>query len=148
MNVERLNKLVELLESLEPESFDLRSWVLKYNHVLIDESPQLVEDHIENPCGTVACAIGWACLNPDFNALGLKLDNSPAELGEPTYYCPTDEWQYSGFRAVAKFFDIGYENAEYLFLQQEYGEKVATKDEVIARIKEYILINSGEKHES
>lgn len=143
MNVERLNKLIELLETIPDADFDLRNWIGKYNGVqMIDYvKPDL---SFEGDCGTVACAIGWACLDPWFNSQGLKLDDSPTlRTSEPIYYCPVDEFKYHSFSAVGMFFDIARDKAEELFLHSKYPETDRVKpSQVIEKIKEFMIKES------
>lgn len=140
MNVERLNKLIELLETIPDADFDLRNWVGKYEGAqLVDNpKPDLI---LDGNCGTVACAVGWACLDPWFNSQGLKLDLPPNCVGsEPTYYCPNEDWEYFGFSAVAAFFDIHAFIAEELFLPIHYPETDRVKpSQVIEKIKEFMI---------
>jgi hypothetical protein len=60
--VPRLAALVNLLRTIPPARFDLSGWA------------QEVEKSKEVPCGTTACAVGYAVLHPHFKNLGLKLN--------------------------------------------------------------------------
>lgn len=78
---ERLQRLADFLKSLPDEKFCMDSW--------------------SNDCGSVACAVGWACTLPEFNALGLKsIDH------HPFYHEPGRLHQEWGFDAAQKFFGL------------------------------------------
>jgi hypothetical protein len=112
---DRLLRLAEYHEhQVSPEQFSLRNW--------------------QDPCGTVACAIGHACRIPEFAEAGLRL----VPYGNAGYFMPAyGEW--SDWYAVAEFFGIDHDDAEYLFGAWHYDEGVATRpDEVAARIREFV----------
>jgi len=124
-HAERLTKLADLMDVTPPEKFDITSWC----------------------CGTAACAVGTACLNPWFNSEGLSFrgnipcykDLSSSEYAEVTHWT-----------AVSKFFEISLEHAHYLFLgvsyvddfdeETDYEEDiVVTPAQVAERIREFIV---------
>lgn len=70
----------------------------------------LSEWYAVDECGTAACAMGEACLIPEFQALGLSLNCNIVNCSYPVFE------QYAGFGAAATFFDILREDAEHLFL--------------------------------
>lgn len=110
MNKERLLKLAELLENL-PEGrpkFSLENW---YH------------------CGTAACAVGHAAIDPWFRRRGLKL----IKIGrwhEPAYR--DDE----GWSAVAAFFGIYIIDAEFLFSAESYDR--GDRRSVARRIRKFV----------
>ena len=65
MNIERLNILIDILENVQRESkeFDLSHWVDISNNI----------ENNDPICGTTACAMGYAALDPRFSELGLHL---------------------------------------------------------------------------
>jgi hypothetical protein len=108
-------------------------------------------------CGTVACAIGWATLDPRMNELGLVLQ---AELGDEQEIITDVEGmlfaarEYGGdvefvpylkgtnncgFSAVAEFFDLPLAIADDLFSAGGYdtGRPLRPVD-VISRIKDLL----------
>lgn len=59
---ERLLKLAEFLEQMQPERFNYRYWVgLNWG------------GKEDLSCGTSACAFGWACTMPEFQQQGLHM---------------------------------------------------------------------------
>ena len=102
----RLLRLAEFLDSLPPEKFDLAYWG--------DQS---------SPCGTVACACGWACLLPEFQAEGLKVNIYTED--EKRYATGTFAPVYGsnrGVEAMMEFFDISSDDFDDLFLDDSYPE--------------------------
>jgi hypothetical protein len=70
----RLLLLADFLEKLPPERFNYGEWVGKDWGGKQDLS-----------CGTTACALGWACTMPEFQALGLKFRSDEYRPGpEPS----------------------------------------------------------------
>jgi hypothetical protein len=111
MHKERLQQMVTMLRNLpeeKRENFDLTDW----------------------NCGTSACAVGWACLDPVFIEQGLTFDRlriAPEFMGS------------DGWHAVKAFFDIGFGQARDLFDIGNYGKGASTgPDEVAARIEAFI----------
>ena len=125
VRMSRLNHLIDVLENVieAKKNFYIGTWLLN------------------EECGTVACAVGWGALDPDFKKEGLKLEN----IGEgvnlvPAYY--EDFQRYEGYRAVAQFFKIGRREAELLFDPYDYTDSsryyvynYVTPEHVIARIQ-------------
>jgi len=137
MNIERLTKLAELLDkvALERRPFNLSVWVHKTQDLCFMDvkdtavASGLSEDEVEHhECGTVACAVGYACLDPWFNEQGLRA------------YEDLPSYRYSsGWDAVEDFFGIYYEEARHLFSPDSYtGEEETRAEEVAARIREFI----------
>ena len=121
MNIERLRELSNLLSSIPETNFHLAAWTRGEN--LIDiEQQYLIE------CGTVCCAVGWACSHPPFIEQGLHWN----KCDYPTYK------GHSSWDAVIAFFDIPEEIAEYLFLDDSYFTCDATPQAVIDRINNII----------
>ena len=107
MNVERLKELTKLLSTIPETNFDLDAWSGGENLIGVEQQ-NLIE------CGTVCCAVGWACSHPPFIEQGLHWGK---------YDYPTYE-EYSSWNAVVAFFDIPREIAEYLFLD-EFKNKIS-----------------------
>lgn len=55
MNRERLELLIDVLSKVPPPQFDIGTWGMHHK------------------CGTVACALGWAALDPRMNEQGLMM---------------------------------------------------------------------------
>lgn len=138
-NMKAFQELIRVLESIPEGQLALESWVSK----------MISNQGKENPCGTVACAIGWAAQDKWFNDQGFKL-LSPSEYnsfsgGDELDYLPIYEVKSQdfienglkyGFYAVEYFFGISHAQAQKLFLRESYrfSEQV-TPQEVIDRIK-------------
>lgn len=119
MNKERLLHLADLLDAHHDNGvrFDLLDW--HYRNAREQEW-----------CGTKACAVGLACLDPKFNAEGLKLDGS----------APYFKHQ-SGWWAVKTFFDLGEGEDKHLFWHRAYKETPkgdAGAKEVANRIRQVV----------
>lgn len=110
MNKERLEHLCEVLVNVPPEKFDLKAW----------------------KCDTAACAIGWACIDKQFNKQGFRFTK------EVSGYHATPRFGGNfGWPAVQEFFDISGDRALKLFSGTSY-EEPATPLCVIKRIRKYI----------
>lgn len=125
MNRERLEHLITVIRRVPDEQFDLSLWMSSdYN---IQEQKAL-----DPECKTVGCALGWACLDPEFKAQGLHLN----KFNEPTFGRDTS------FSAGEVFFDIGYIASSFLFSPTQYpGHEYSrdiTKQDVISHI-EHVL---------
>lgn len=132
MNRDRLNHLITVLKQIEAEDrpFDMWSWAHQ-------------ED--EHPCGTAACALGWASLDPKFNAAGLELVaefedgrlvsfTSIGNDDDPDQVFPRFQGR-NGFDAGALFFDISYEESTFLFDPSSYDTGEPTPADVISHIE-------------
>jgi hypothetical protein len=90
-DLKRLQRLREIVAAKEPDQVNMEQW----------------------KCGTTACALGWASLDPTFNKEGLNLELGPNYWGE-TAWIPT----YNGstmYDAGARFFDLFLDEAQELF---------------------------------
>lgn len=90
--------------------------LLKCAYAIISNIPEERFDlnEVYQPCGTIACALGWLSQHPDFNALGLTAFKLPSNNREklrlkynngPTTYA----------KAAMAIFNITRPNAESLF---------------------------------
>jgi len=124
MNRERLLRLADLVETIAPEKFDLRTWG-GYREL------RKQGDYLE--CGTVSCAVGWAAEDAWFQSQGLS------DRWNPTYAgC-------SGWEAVSKFFDLPpsadafqYPEAHFLFCEDSYVTRPVHPSEVAIRIRLFV----------
>jgi len=138
MNIERLTKLAELLDKVDEQRkpFNLSVWVRSPTELtgldLEDTaaaSGLTREEVTSHECGTVACAVGHACLDSWFNEQGLILDLD----GQPKFE-NNQSWD-----AVAAFFEVGIELAIFLFDHGNYEEETeTTAAEVAYRIRALI----------
>lgn len=131
MNIERLTKLAELLDKVaaERKPFNLSVWVRSPAELVgmdledtATASGLAMEEVASHECGTVACAIGHACLDPWFNEQGLTVDLD----GQPKFE-NNQSWD-----AVAAFFEIGWELSIFLFDYTNYEEEQETSAAAVA----------------
>ena len=116
MNRERLQQMVTMLRELPATNhigFDLGDWY----------------------CGTTACAVGHACLDPVFREQGLTLRQDFDGV------CPVFG-VHDGWDAVEMFFELSTAEAENLFYRPTYPEYGAntTPAHVADRIEELLAI--------
>lgn len=106
MRIDRMEKLASYLRTVPEEKFFFNSW---FGHI---DSPN------DNPseCGTVACALGWACMIPEFNRDGLKA-RIPDNF-RPWDIVPSFGRSKTPEMAAAKFFQIPLWMAQSLFVYQ------------------------------
>ena len=123
MNVERLKELTKLLSTIPETNFDLSAWVGSGGSNILNIDKQSLID-----CGTVCCAVGWACSHPPFVKQGLHWDS----CDYPAYQ------DSSAWDAVEAFFEIPLEVAEYLFLMDSYNIANIRPQDVIDRINDII----------
>ena len=152
MHTERLQLLVTLLEEVrdtpKPDTlFNLGSWageiaVNPAKHSLTSQWLALSSGRrqilTEGFCGTRACAVGHACLDPRFNALGLRLDDG--NEGNFPVFDGSTSWE-----AVEKFFGLSASQATRLFYKEEYPQGCRTPVQgVIDRLKELLAPTQDE----
>ena len=136
MRADRLKKAIETLR-------DISARQLPWNMAEWFASPKW------DDCGTAACALGWICRQEWAQKAGLRGDIT----GMPIY----GDGAY-GVDAGAEFFEIDYDEANWLFMPSQYGEwvvsgggrevwysKRATPDMVADRM-ERILAGGGIVH--
>jgi hypothetical protein len=135
MNVGRLMHLETVLWRVldERKSFDLALWAV-------------IDQH---DCCTVACAGGYAAIDPVFQAQGLYLGYkggiplrkaTRCFLGQPKIYFRASNGKlYSEFEAAARFFEITMKQTEWLFARFSYPAPVPPgPEDVIARLNELV----------
>lgn len=128
MNKKRLLKLADLLEADAKNKkgikFDLNYFVMPGQHM----EPTL-------DCKTSACAVGLACLSPEFQKEGLAW--VPGASGKelvPTF------GRNVGENAANEFFGIGAKDFRFLFMPYSYEvERGAKAERVVAkRIRDFV----------
>ena len=139
MKIEHLNELIRVLENVNPINFNLAEWVFDQKDLQIaidnewdisDRKYQQLQD--PNNCGTVCCAMGWACQDQYFIKNGLTLDTNQMPTHLSTLY-NEDTGKYEkqpthGFRAIKYFFEFeNIQTGENLFLDISYLMKPKTK---------------------
>jgi hypothetical protein len=110
MHKERLLRLADLLDIVPADQFNLSHW----------------------KCGTTACAVGWACTIPEFQAEGLHLTDNDPVFGD-----------FASWPAVRMFFELDKQDANHLFFVWDYPNRNRTTPaEVATRIRELVLDSS------
>ena len=129
MHIERLTELRNMLQSIPEELFDLIDWT--------SSTDLFIHNKTQNEligCGTVCCAIGWACSHHPFNEQGLQwLEMTNGVRSVPCYNDKT------GYYAICDFFEISVDTVIWLFSVDSYEDENATIQEVIARIDSLIM---------
>jgi hypothetical protein len=106
MNIELFDDAMEFIASLSDSQLKLHSWQdLDMERYIITSSSQV-------ECGTIACAAGWLTLNPQFEALGLKV----GVCGVPTFKNQEAYW------AMADLFNLPYRVAVNLFSRRGFDD--------------------------
>lgn len=121
MNIERLTRLRDLLraDAANPKGvkFDLNAWVAqdrnggaRLSYEIKDGKPVVAPTM---SCDTFACALGLACLDPSFQAEGLRftLEDSESTDSRMTPWFNGE----THFEAGAEFFGITDADSTYLF---------------------------------
>jgi hypothetical protein len=100
---ERLLRLADFLDGLLPTQLAMWTWVTSRD-----------ADGTIGGCGTVACAIGWACTIPEFQEAGLSFDSREKS--------PRFNGKHDG-SAAAAFFGLAPAEVHHLFYPQFYEDK-------------------------
>lgn len=129
MNRERLELMVTMLEEIENGTWKptAGSGVCEYfglrepgDRPKFDLGVWISTEEDCPTCGTVACAMGHACLDKRFTDLGLYLHPN---IAAPAVDLPDSEFGEIGFAATAIFFGISSSSAQDLFAPQRYASK-------------------------
>ena len=156
MNLTKLAEVLRVLKQVSEkqeltESFNLRDWmdgesvdeeVLEAQEAEFKEADQKGATliHIPHKCGTTACAVGYAGLDPWFRARGLKTDN----YGGISYHRRIQHEGLDisgGWHGVIQFFECTGTEARVLFDPDYYSEETTnggTLNDVIARIEQVL----------
>lgn len=126
-HAEKLLTLAAFLRELPAKKFDLERWLSK-------------GDPVKAPCGTVACACGWATSIPSFRRAGLKMGKSfkdigftRVDVGHTISYRGHESWD-----AVMVFFGLDRGDAEHLFSSLEYPRHRRGPKSVAQRIERFV----------
>ena len=156
MNIQHLNELIRVLENVNPIDFNLEEWIvtqedleqaIELNDTSLSRKYQQLQD--PNNCGTVCCAMGWACQDQYFIENGLTLGTAQTPTHLSTFYNEqtgkTEKQTTHGFRAIKDFFDFeNIQTGEHLFLDSSYeAQDKTTPEQVIARVRELIKIGEA-----
>jgi hypothetical protein len=106
----------------------------------VDAAPEKEFSMATWDCGTTACAIGWACRDPEFcEASGLKLKKIFNRL-----YPVVGITQMTDFDAVAQALGMSEQETYFLFDPSQYDNKT-NRHAVSARIRTFAESGGGEK---
>jgi len=119
--VERLRTLYSIMFGVPSEKVNMSGWRFA-----------ATERDLTKGCGTAACAVGWACSYPEFQAQGLSYGVSPAFNG------------LTSWDAVLEFFAVDAHVAAKLFQTTEVG--LEAKRGVLSRIRHLLLENGVISH--
>jgi len=151
MNIEALKHLIAVLEKIKREKrpFDLGNWV--------------TYDKNKPVCGTACCAMGYAALDPTFQAAGLTFHiedpdgveinietvkdfnklNELAYVDDDEFYFKFENIRDNGYEIAKKLFGFEeYITTEILFYPGYYEDNKQKPKDVIDRIM--YLIDNGE----
>lgn len=159
----RLQHLKTILQNVQDQkkNFFMGAWAAPIRDGIVDIFADLSSSSpvIHEPCGTAACALGYAAMDPQFFEEGLRLKYREADEILKIYNPRTDGTIYpwmaypyfyhtgdSGYEAAIEFFGISHNQAHYLFDPEEYvpvdwdddDGPVITAVDVIARVDEVI----------
>ena len=122
---ERFRNLIRVLENvIENELlFDLGTW------------SDAATPEIALECGTSACAIGYAAIDPYFRGIGLHLELEP----DKQWLVPVYN-EKSLFAAAAELFGINIHDANLLFSPDHYMPSNSQNPRaVLERVETYVL---------
>lgn len=105
MNVQRVKRLIHILKYIPKDHFDLGAF---YEGV---EIPDPTVDKIVHSCGATACALGYAALDPVFNAQGFKPEFFSSHTGPRGVRYGGVDSEY----AAIEFFGLNHETTNQLF---------------------------------
>jgi len=139
-NMVRLEMWRDALAALPDNRFNISRWAT-FSDDNITDGWDAGPYNIEDMAVRTVCAGGLACMIPEFNAQGLKLEYISFHCRH--MFAPT--YQGAQFtRAIARFFDITIEAAKFLTAPQSYTTCKTTrisKDWVLHRLTEFIEAN-------
>lgn len=153
MNIQHLNELIRVLENVNPIDFNLAEWIAtqadseqakEFNNDPLEHKYQQLQD--PNNCGTVCCAMGWACQDQYFIENGLTLGTAQMPTHLSMIYNEitgeNEKQATHGFRAIKYFFEFeNIKTGECLFLDCAYATTdKTTPEQVIARVRDLIKI--------
>ena len=115
MNIQRLQRLIEILKTVPDNKFNINAW--------------------QSECGTVACAIGWALLDKDFNDQGFVYNSrNPHDLAAPSIVGK----DLSAIESICYFFDIDKKTARNIFYSSGYMHSNPSVRQVIMKLENLI----------
>lgn len=153
MHRERLQLMVTLLKEVEAGTWEPSGTSLaiaRENEVPLAERPghrfDMIDwlDNVRPDCGFAACAVGHACLDARFNALGLyMLWNGPGQSHHPFYVVKGHT--HVSWAAVGRFFDLTPTEEDRLFDGDKYPYDQKKDPAAVRQRIEAFLADSPEK---
>ena len=147
MNRERLELMVTLLKEVEAGTWEPSGSPTTLAGVVVPlaERPghrfDMIDwlDNVRPDCGFAACAVGHACLDARFNALGLcMLWNGPGQSHHPFFVVKGQA--HLSWAAVGRFFDLTPTQEDYLFDGDKYAYD-KKKDPAAVRLRIEATLN-------
>lgn len=148
--LKRLSHLFYILAAAPKGKIDLEAWRRKaYKECPTDEVTD--EQTRSSDCGTLACAVGYACADPQFNKEGLTWD---LKHGVPYYLDagPEKEVLCGSWGAVLRFFQLSTDSARAMFepptsTEGRLHEGWSDRDIARKRLHKYLTDNGGQVSE-
>lgn len=110
ITVERLERLCQFIEhNVDEKHFNMVTW---FDGIEGHWNEDFTSADLLHACNTSACALGFACLIPEFRADGLKPEYNSGFL-KPTYR--NGGSRQTGTSAAMSFFQLSYPEAYELF---------------------------------
>lgn len=143
MNKNRLLKLINVLQNVDPAEFDMNEWVVYKAPAFCTFDPvqEILIPDLKFHCKTVACAIGNYILHEKPDDLHIILDgrNNPAITNLNAKDPKIKDVLHRGFHSVpfiAKHFKLSIAATVYIFYHDYYKnpEKI-TPNEVVRHVK-------------
>jgi hypothetical protein len=118
MNVENLNKAIELIASIPPQKFDMSVLRAVREGDEIHDDTRITDHELIHGCGTIACIAGWvATLNPDDAGIG-------------------------PYHRAQQYLDLDHQQTGQLFCPEGYSYLEFTRDEALTAMRH--LAQTGE----
>ncbi|MCA1831196.1 MAG: hypothetical protein LC750_00350 [Actinobacteria bacterium] len=146
----RLLKLADLLiadaRKKKGIKFDLATWVKPSAGGAYDHFTSRPKTAPERNCGTAACAVGLACISPEFNKQGLGLAFRKSFFALDAQYMAVPAFgRRRDFSAVEAFFALTRRESGWLFTAGRYRKsKGANAERTVAkRIRDFVSGRAG-----
>lgn len=153
MYKEALERVAVIMDHITRDVFNLEDYLSpsRYAQLVTRELEMLIEQaetntdapwyEINQNCGTVACAVGHAGLNPWFRSQGFKTN---IQKGDVEYF-QGDSWNgRHSWQAIQEFFQISEKEALYLFARQSY--LLANEPKLIAKRIRLFIATDGDSY--
>lgn len=120
--------------------FDLETWAKPSSTGWSEHYKSREAAKPNQGCGTAACAVGLACLNPTFNKQGLTFAVKKIGFLEPQYMAVPALGRRRDWSAVLTFFALKPKEAMFLFVSNSYRKSkgAAAERAVAKRIRDFV----------